>query len=306
MASDDGSVQLLIGSCDIGQGSETVMAQIAAHEMGISWEHVHVTAADTASTPYDTGTFASSQTYVCGNAVLRAAQDLVTKICEGLAELYEVNKEAVVAMGGHFLVDRETSKEPPLEFSFPEAVNALSFGMKGRVLIGNGTYKALASPPPFAVCMVRLEESGDTGAIEITDVIEAVDVGQAINPRMVEGQIIGGSLQGLSYALFEILQRDSVARKPCASDLLHYRIPTILDTPSIHPLIAEGYETTGPLGAKSVGELTLVPIAPALVDALEILTGKEYNRIPLSLHGVRLPAKLSEAICKEKGSEKLC
>jgi xanthine dehydrogenase molybdenum-binding subunit/putative selenate reductase molybdopterin-binding subunit len=139
--------------------------------------------------------------------------------------------------------------------------------------------------------MARVEQDGATGAMEITDIIEAVDVGQAINPGMVEGQIEGGVLQGLGYALTETLQRDVVVRKPCASDFLHFRIPTILDAPAIHSLIAGSYENSGPLGAKSVGELTLVPVAPAVVDAVEILTKKEYNKIPLSLHGVSISVK---------------
>jgi CO/xanthine dehydrogenase Mo-binding subunit len=294
MAADDGSVQLLIGSCDIGQGSETVMAQIAAQELGISTDRVRVTAADTASTPYDTGTFASSQTYVCGNAVFRAARDLVEKVRLGLAELHGVEAEVVSSGRGRFRVetpDKKSGGKFSIEFSFAEAITALSFGMKGRVVIGDGYYKALASPPPFAVCMARLEQNLETGAICLTDVIEAVDVGQAINPRLVEAQIEGGVLQGLGYALYETVQRDAPHRKPCASDLLHYRIATSVDAPAIHPIVVSGYEPSGPFGAKSVGELTLVPVAPAIADALEILTAKEYNRIPVSLQGVIISAR---------------
>ena len=293
MAFDDGSVQLLIGSCDIGQGSETVMAQIAADQLGIPFEHIRVTAADTSCTPYDTGTFASSQTYVCGNAVCLAARDLILETRAALAELYEVDGEAVRSEQGCFHVARGSGHET-VKLSFAEAANALSFGMKGRVLIGSGSYKALASPPPFAVCMVRAEMNLRSGAIIITDIVEAVDVGTAINPRMVEGQIEGGVLQGLGYALYETVQCDSGARKPRASDLLHYRIATSMDAPAIHPIIVNGYENSGPCGAKSVGELTLVPVAPAVVDALEMLTGHVYNRLPLSLQGVLTGARRVE------------
>ena len=294
MIADDGSVQLMIGSADIGQGSETVMSQIVAHSFGIPSDRVKVVAADTECTPYDTGTFASSQTYVCGNAVVRACLDVEEKLCCALASLHEVAVENICAERGCFKIEKGGKSEM---ISFADAVGSVSFGMKGKVLIGSSTYKAEAAPPPFSVCMARAERVDE--GVRITDIIQTVDVGTAINPRLVEGQLEGGIMMGLGYALTESYASDSIARKTPSTDLLHYRMPTSLDMPKIHTWIADGFEKTGPLGAKSVGELSTVAVAPAIISAVEQLLSREINQIPLALDTMPVPFWSEEGRGKE-------
>lgn len=284
MTNDDGTVHLLVGSADIGQGSETILSQIAAEALNIPMEQIIITAADTGITPYDTGTFGSSQTYVSGNAVALACEDLLEKTRKALSECldaevrYQDKRFCVEAEG------EEKSEEPApgRQFSFAQAVQKVIFGLKGTVLIGSASYKAKESPNPFAVCMVKAEYEKKTNSIILRHVIEVVDVGTAINPLSVEGQLEGGVAQGIGYALTERLEYNRMAKKTSSSDLLLYRIPLMGDMPQIHTAIVSNYEPTGPAGAKSVGELSTVPVAPAIVDAVSEASGQKINQIPLS------------------------
>lgn len=280
MANDDGTVSLSIGSSDIGQGSETVMSQIAAQELGLPYAEVSVSAADTAVNPYDTGTFASGQTYVCGNAVTRACADLRGKLCAAL-EHYEGLPEGSVKYedGLYTLPLAEGEKRLP----FQQAVRHVAFGMKGLVLIGSASFKAMASPPPFAVCYAKASYNKETGAVRIKECIEIADVGTAINPESVKGQIEGGVAQGVGYAMTENIEYDKRANKASSTDMLSYKVPLTMDMPNVYSGIAEGvYEPTGPLGAKSIGELAQVPVAPAIVNAVRAATGVDILSMPIS------------------------
>lgn len=276
LANDDGSIHLMTGSADIGQGSETMLMQIAAESLGIPLSSIRISAADTDKTPYDTGTFGSSQTYVSGNAVASACEDLIRKLIQALSVSF-ADTEVSFTEKKTFLIPSEKK-----ELSLQEAVRHCAFGMKGMVLMGSSSYKAQESPNPFAVCMVKAEYEKKTNSITLKHVIEAVDVGTAINPLTVKGQIEGGICQGIGYALTESLEYNKKAGKTNSSDLLSYRIPLLGDMPEIHAEIVESYEPTGPHGAKSVGELCTVPVAPAIVDAVSQASKKKINRIPLS------------------------
>ena len=276
LVNDDGTVHLMTGSADIGQGSETMLMQIAAKSLGIPLSQIKISAADTDRTPYDTGTFGSSQTYVSGNAVVSACEDLIQRLIQALRISFE-DTEVTFTEAKTFLIPSQEK-----ELTFQEAVRHCIFGMKGMVLIGSASYKAQESPNPFAVCMVKAEYEKKTNRISLKHVIETVDVGTAINPLTVKGQIEGGVCQGIGYALTESLEFNKRAGKTNSSDLLSYRIPLLGDMPDIHGEIVESYEPTGPHGAKSVGELCTVPVAPAIVDAVCQASGKKINRIPLS------------------------
>ena len=250
--------------------------QIAAESLGIPLSSIRISAADTDKTPYDTGTFGSSQTYVSGNAVASACEDLIRKLIQALSVSF-ADTEVSFTEKKTFLIPSEKK-----ELSLQEAVRHCAFGMKGMVLMGSSSYKAQESPNPFAVCMVKAEYEKKTNSITLKHVIEAVDVGTAINPLTVKGQIEGGICQGIGYALTESLEYNKKAGKTNSSDLLSYRIPLLGDMPEIHAEIVESYEPTGPHGAKSVGELCTVPVAPAIVDAVSQASKKKINRIPLS------------------------
>ena len=282
---DDATVQLLVGSSDIGQGSETMESQIAAECLGIPLSDVKITAADTRVTPYDTGTFGSSQTFICGNAVTRACADLRKKV---LVQLRAIRPESrVEEQERGYQVDGE-----PL--SFREAAREVMFDIRGGVMIGSGTYKAEACPNPFSVCFVKAEYHKKLNAIRLLDIIEVVDVGTPINRLTVAGQLEGGIAQGVGYALYERLEINPRSRRTLSSDLLHYRIPQMDDMPQTHVDMVDSYDPYGPLGAKSVGELATVPVAPAIVNAARRASGREINSLPLCDRFVILPSRRKE------------
>lgn len=284
MLNDDGSARILVGSADIGQGSETMLCQIAAETLGLPLGDVRIKAADTLLTPYDTGTFASSQTFVCGNAVTLACRDARAKL---LAQLRETAPEAEITEEENgFLIVSGDERE---RLSVQQAVRRVSFNQHGGVIIGSGSYKAQASPSPFVVCMAKVEYLPKLNAIRLLHVIEAADVGTPINRLTVEGQLEGGIAQGVGYALFERMERNPRVQKTFSTDLLHYRIPQAGDMPHTHVAIADSYEPTGPHGAKSVGEVSTVPVAPAIVNAVNNAAGMQISALPLCDRFVILP-----------------
>ncbi|MCL1993530.1 MAG: xanthine dehydrogenase family protein molybdopterin-binding subunit [Spirochaetes bacterium] len=269
----DGSVQLNLGTADIGQGSETAMAQVAAQILGIPLEFVRVHSADTQSTPYDTGTFASSQMFVGGNAVVLAAKATLVNMGQALATAMGLSHDDVSCENGSFTM-------PGASYTFSQAAKYLMYEGGGRVIFGEASYKAQEAPPVFAVCLARTEKNSRTGAITVTDIIETVDVGTVINRGIVLGQIEGGIVQGLGYGWMERLQRVRRSGKHITSDTLHYKVPTSLDMPELYAGTVNSYDPYGPLGAKSVGELTLVPVAAALAASVERATGNKVNSLP--------------------------
>lgn len=279
LINDDGTVNLIIGSADIGQGSETILSQIAAESLGIELNDINVTASDTKTTPYDTGTFASSQTYVGGNAVLLATKEAKKKVIKGLAEVYNISGDSISFEGGCFTF---ISSNNIIKLNFKQAISKITFGQKGVIIIGSSSYKAEEAPPPFAICWAKVAVNTLTGSIHLKHIIEAVDVGKAINPELVEGQVHGGVSMGIGYAMTEQIEVDKRTKKILSSDLLHYAIPLTLDMPEIHVYIADGHEPTGPFGAKSVGELATVPVAAAIANAISNATGEQINRIPIT------------------------
>ena len=288
MLNDDGTVQLLVGSADIGQGSETMECQIAAECLGIPLSRVQITAADTLTTPYNTGTFGSSQTFICGNSVVLACKDLKEKVVSQLKNIYPDSQ--VEERESRYLIHGEEE----LELSFEEAAAKIMFDLHGGVMIGAGTYKAAACPNPFSVCFVKAEYHKKLNAIRLLDIIEVVDVGTPINRMTVAGQLEGGIAQGVGYALYERMEINPRSRRTLSSDLLHYRIPQMDDMPQTHVDMVDSYDPYGPHGAKSVGELATVPVAPAIVNAVRHASGQELNSLPLCDKFVILPSRRKE------------
>ena len=236
LLNDDGSVNLMTGSADIGQGSETSLSQIVAEELEINFEDVRVTAADTRHTPYDSGTYASSQIFVAGNAALRAARDLKENFREALARHFPTSPEKIRFAGGRVFIPGDSGET---DLSFQEAAAKVTFGGKGTIIMGQSSYKAEDSPLPFAVCWAKVAVDTITRTVKVRHIIQAVDVGTPINPEVVRGQVEGGISMGVGYALTEQIEFDPRARKPSSADLLHYKIPTALDMPEFHVYIAE-------------------------------------------------------------------
>jgi len=285
LVNDDGSVNLLSGSADIGQGSETALSQIVAETLGISLSDLRVIPLDTHHSPYDTGTFASSQAYVAGNAALAAAENVCQKISSALATIYEINNGQVQFKEGVFIIQKD---DETTSLSFKDAVSKISFGAKGSVIIGSADYKAKTNPPPFVACWVKVAYDGLTGSIEIRHIVETVDVGTALNPDIVTGQIHGGIGMGFGTAVMEHIEMDRRIKGPLTNDLLNYKIPTALDMPEIHSAIVESFEPTGPFGAKSVGELSVIPVAPAIINGIRRATGDDVKTLPvIKRYGIR-------------------
>ena len=291
MLNDDATVQLLVGSSDIGQGSETMESQIAAESLGIPLSDVKITAADTLLTPYDTGTFGSSQTFICGNAVTRACADLKRKVIEQLQIIYPDSE--IEERDRRYVIRGSQGEEQ--ELTFKEAVKQIMFDVKGGVMIGSGTYKAAACPNPFSVCYVKAEYHKKLNAIRLLDIIQVVDVGTPINRLTVEGQLEGGIAQGVGYALYERMEINPRSKRTLSSDLLHYRIPQMDDMPRTHvDMVDDSFDPYGPHGAKSVGELATVPVAPAIVNAVRHASGQELNSLPLCDKFIILPSRREE------------
>ncbi|MBW1799332.1 MAG: molybdopterin-dependent oxidoreductase, partial [Deltaproteobacteria bacterium] len=263
------------------QGSETALSQIVAEMLGISLEDVTVTAADTLYSPYETGSYASSQAYVAGNAVHAAAEDIIDKVKTELSTIYDVPPQQIEWKQGVFSF--ETTGDS-VRLNFREAIEKMTFSQTGKVMIGRSSFKPHRSPPPFAACWAKIAYDALTRSIEIRHIIETVDVGTALNSDIVTGQIEGGIIMGLGYALMEQLEIDKRTSKPATNDLLTYKIPAALDLAEIHTYIATSFEPTGPLGAKSVGEMTTIPIAGAVVNAVVAATGMDVVSLPLTKH----------------------
>ena len=275
----DGSVQLQVGATEIGQGSDTVLAQMAAETIGIPVDMVHIISTqDTDISPFDTGAYASRQTYISGMAVKKAALEIKEKIIAAALKMKDmppgdldireaniISKDsgkvimplARVALQSYY--DRVNSQPITSDVSNNARVNAISFG----------------------VTFVAVEVDTKTGLIEVLEIYNVHDSGTIINRQLAEGQVHGGVSMALGYALTEELLFDDKTGKPLNNNLLDYKLPTIMDTPLIGLDFVETYEPTGPYGNKSLGEPPTISPAPAIRNAVLDATGVAFNRIPM-------------------------
>ncbi|MEW6624640.1 MAG: molybdopterin cofactor-binding domain-containing protein [Bacillota bacterium] len=302
---DDGTATVRIGAADCGQGSSTVMAQIAAEELGIEVDDVTVVSEDTDATP-DAGTSAATrQTYVSGNTVRRAASEARQILFKkALPELGVNTLQGLAGAGGFIYV----KGFPQKKISIKEL--AFKARLQGLRIVGEGSFTAHSTkvdmetgqgapywPYAFATQIVEVEVDTLTGMVEVLKVTAAHDVGKAVNPVNVEGQIAGGICQGLGMALLEEVELNmGKIKNPLYSK---YLIPTIADVPDIDPYIVESPEPTGPYGAKGVGEPALLPAAPAVINAIYDAVGVRLTSLPAT------PEKVLKAMEGLKGQEKL-
>jgi putative selenate reductase molybdopterin-binding subunit len=272
---EDGSFNLLIGATDLGTGSDTILGQMAAEVLGVSLDDVIVYSSDTDFTPFDVGAYASSTTYVSGTAVVRAAEKVRERLREVAAEITGVEAAKLDFEEGRFRTPGGSSlhiKEVALRSFYGETKQQIS---------ETASFFNLDSPPPFGACFAEVEVDLDTGMVVVTDIASAIDVGRAINPDLVEGQIVGCVAMGIGYALTEEMIFSAEGRTLNAS-LLDYKIATSLDLPDIKSFIVETVEPSGPFGVKSVGEVGMDPIAPAIANAVFNATGARIRDLPLT------------------------
>ena len=269
---EDGSAQLAAGVPDMGQGIATTLSQVAASSLGIEVDQVHIVFGDTQSTPYDIGSHASRTLYSAGTAVDAAGKDARGKLFAFLAEQLKTPEESLGMENGRITVNGEET------MTLKEAAHLLH--RNNRQIVGLGQTVPF-NAPPWHAHFAEVEVDTRTGQVTVLRVVAAHDVGRAINPDIVEGQIQGSVLQGIGYALSEQILYDSRGKQ--AQDSFHkYYLPTIMEVPQIETILVETNEPSGPFGAKGVGECGLVPTAAAIASAVEDAIGIRFHEIPMT------------------------
>lgn len=270
----DGTVNLVEGSTDIG-GTRTSIAMQAAEVLGIRAENVQPVVVDTDSVGYTSVTGGSRTTFATGMAAIEAARDVLRLMHERAARIWEVDLEAVTAEGGVFLC----KTKPELRFSFSELAGRLSSA--GGPVVGRATVSARGVGGSFAGNIVDVEVDPETGKVTILRFTAVQDAGRAIHPSYVEGQMQGGSVQGIGWALNEEYYMDGEGTM-MNSSLLDYRMPTSLDVPMIDTVIVEVPNPGHPFGARGVGEANIVPPPAAIANAIYRATGVRMSRLPMN------------------------
>ena len=272
---DDGFYTLSIGAADMGTGCDTILAQIAAEVLECPLDNVTVLGADTDSSPYDSGSYASSTTYVTGKAVEQCAEQLKQKICQVGAGLLGLDERAVVFAG-----DAVTSEDGTQRATLAQIAAASQCG-SNTALEAVVTHSSEISPPPFMVGAAEVEVDLETGEAQVIRYEAAVDCGTPVNPNLARVQAEGGILQGIGMALTENVTYDDRGM-PQENSLMQYKIPARNDIGHIHVVFESSYEGTGPFGAKSIGEVVINTPLPAVADAIYHATHKRFYELPIT------------------------
>jgi CO/xanthine dehydrogenase Mo-binding subunit len=283
----DCSVNVMAGCADIGQGSTTVMAAIAAEELGLEYDDIQVIAADTMVTPEGGASSASRQTFVSGKAVQLACKQAKETLAQTASDFLKTPKEDLVFRNREIT----SSKDPSIKMSYPDLMAEMR--KWGKLAVGAGAYnpqatyldpKTMAGIPyeayAYATTVAQVEVDMGTGEIHVQKMVSAHDVGQAVDRTMVEGQIEGGMVMAQGFAIFEKIEYENgKIQNPVFSK---YLIPTIMDAPEIYPIIVECPGDAGPFGAKGVGEPALIPGIPAIAAGVENVIGKRVFELPMA------------------------
>ena len=285
---EDGYVDVFTGAADIGQGSDTTLAQIVAEELGIPFEMVNLRAADTSFGVMDLGSYASRVTFVAGNAARRAAIDLKGQMVDYLSKYWGVEKERISFRHGNVIV----TEEEGASLTFAEAVK-LILNREGKFLVGRGYYDApsekvdyktgLGNTSPtysYGAQVAEVEVDLKTGEVKVLRIVAASDCGRAINPLALEGQAEGAIVCGLGMTLFE--QRRLHGGKTLNPNFLEYKVPTTFEVPAIESYVIETVDPEGPFGAKGVCEGYQVPTAPAILNAIYNAIGIRFHKLPVT------------------------
>lgn len=282
---EDGTVIVLTGCAEIGQGSSTVLAQIAAEELGVNLEDVLVVAGDTAVSPDAGATSASRQTYISGNAVRLAARQAKEVLLSEAAAWLGASKEELTLAEGYLWRGGEQTGVTVKEL-------LARCRAKGLLTLGSGWFNPPATginedgqgvpyaTYSYATQVAEVEVDTETGQIRVLRLVAAHDVGRAVNPQAVEGQIEGGCVMGIGYALMEEVKVEQ--GRITNPRYAEYILPMSLDVPEIYPIIVEEPEPTGPFGAKGVGEPALIPTVAAIANAVANALGVRFYNLPLT------------------------
>ncbi len=284
---ESGRIRLYTGIADPGTGAKTALMQIAAEELGQTLDSLVLVAGDTDATPFDIGSHASRTLYVGGGAVLGAARMLRERILARAADMLEASPADLTLAPGHVQVRGVPSRSVAL------AQVATSAQEAGNPL--EATYRHDPSnAPPFGAQFVELEIDEETGDTRVLRVVASHDVGKAINPALVEGQLEGALHHGLGYALTEELLEDPATGKTLNPGFTDYRVATAMDMPPIEPLLVEVPDETGPFGAKGVGENGMLVTAAAVANAIYDATGIRLRDLPITGEKIRAALKAAK------------
>lgn len=292
---DDGFFSLLLGATDIGTGSDTILAQIAAETLGVSMDRIIVYTADTDITPFDSGAYASSTTYTTGNAVIDAGEKMKRLIEEQGAVIFSADSENVMFDGENILCHQTESSISLRDFS-----RKITYSAGHTQLVSCGSFVPKKPAPPYMAGYAEVEVDVDTGKVSVLDFHGVIDCGMPINPRLCIIQAEGGVVQGIGMALYE--KADYTKKGRLINDtFMEYKIPARRDTGNIHIELVEGYDATGPYGAKSIGEVVINTVPPAITEAIFQACGVRIRDLPATpekvlagIHQLRLEAAEQE------------
>ena len=273
--SEDGTYNLIIGAADMGTGCDTILAQMVAECMDCSVDDVAVFGADTDASPYDSGSYASSTTYITGKAVEKACADLKKNICTIASEMFDCSPDEVVFESDHVRCVSTDQTVTLADIAYKSQVG------NTKAAEATATHSSPISPPPYMVGMVEIELDKLTGQVTVLDYTAVVDCGIPINPALARIQTEGGLVQGIGHTLMENVTYDQNGR-PIESSFMQYKLPTRLDMGKLRVEFEHSYEPTGPFGAKSIGEIVINTPAPAIAHAIYRATGVWHSELPIT------------------------
>ena len=279
---DDGFYTLSIGATDMGTGCDTILAQMVAECMDCDVDQVVTSSLDTDHAPYDTGSYASSTTYVTGMAVVKACEKLRNSILEAAAGFFNVDKEDIEFDG-----KKINTLDHVHEMSLAEFADTCFNGGIAKALIASESHMSPTSPPPFMVGIAEVDVDKLTGEIKVHDYVSVVDCGTVINPNLARVQAEGGIVQGIGMALSEDITYSNEG-KMRNRNFLQYKLPTRVDVPSVRVEFESSYEDNGPFGAKSIGEVVINTPTSAIASAIKHATGVQVRTLPITAEKVLL------------------
>jgi putative selenate reductase molybdopterin-binding subunit len=275
---EDGSFNLLIGATDLGTGSDTILGQMVGEVLGVPVEDIIVYSSDTDFTPFDKGAYASSTTYISGTAVTKAAQIVADRIKLRAASMLST-KELPVSTEDIILRNRNAICSDGRRITLQEiGLDSLHHNNQEQIM-GTASYVAPSSPPPFAAQFAEITVDIETGKLIVDKLVMAVDAGKIINPITASGQIEGGMVQALGYAVCEEMVYDSKGQAR-EKDLVDYHIFRADEIPDLKTIFVETYEPTHPFGAKAVAEIPMDGVAPAVGNAIMDACGADLHQNP--------------------------
>ncbi len=274
---DDGSFNVLVGGTDLGTGSDTVLAQIAAETLGAPLNDIIIYSSDTDFTPFDTGAYASSTTFISGGAVKKAAEQVRAQILERAALMLKLDST------DGMVLQRSARHGARMAAAsrWPTSRSTACMWPTIEQIMATASHMSMHSPPPFGAQYAEVEVDTETGQVTVTRLIMAVDCGTAINPRTAEGQIEGGMVQALGYAVCEEMVYDAAGRS-LATRFGDYRIFQADEVPEVQAILVPTYEPSGPYGAKAVAEIPMDGVAPAIANAVHDAVGVRIRDLPIT------------------------